>query len=54
VKARQHKKEQERRENEPVQETIMADQLLITELGNLEELPNQVEDREVEPIKKIT
>ena len=32
----------------------MADQLLITELGNLEELPNQVEDREVEPIKKIT
>ena len=53
VKARQLKKEQERREKDTAQKTIPANQFLNTEFGNPDELSSQVEDREVEPVREI-
>jgi hypothetical protein len=52
VKARILIKGQEKRENESVQGTITSDQLLNTEFGSPDELPNQIDKREVEPIRE--
>jgi hypothetical protein len=53
VKVRQVKKEQERRESAPEQETITTYELVKTEFGNQDELPNQDDDREVESVREI-
>lgn len=50
---RQVKKEQERRESAPEQETITTYELVKTEFGNQDELPNQDDDREVESVREI-
>ena len=36
-----------------VQETITADEFLNMEFGNPDEMPNEVEDREAEPVREI-
>ena len=36
-----------------MKETITADELLNKEFGNPDEMPNQVEDREVDPVREI-
>ena len=36
-----------------MQENITADELLNTEFGSPNGLPNQIEDREVQPVREI-
>jgi hypothetical protein len=50
VRARELLREQERRENEPMEEMITADELLYTEFGDPTEMPNRVEERELKPV----
>ena len=41
-------------ENESVEDTITADELINTEFGNPEEMPNRVQERELETALRIS
>ena len=53
MKTKNLRREPERRENEPVEETITADEILNTEFGKQDEITNRDEEREVELVLEI-
>ena len=53
MRVRELRREQERQENEPVEDPIMADELINTEFGNPEEIRNRVQGGEMEMVLEI-